>query len=170
MKHCPPPWSGMIIFNYLVSLHQHWWGTSPPGTTLQHLLKQLHRLHTSPKKDNIQGPRNHGFLGIFGDCWGIFGIFGQILGFLVKIRSESCRRLRDLQKSIVILSNGAIWTRNVSLLKNTLPPKKMIIWRLIFLALRRSGMYRRLRDLQNSVLILSNGAVWTRNVTFFKKT
>ena len=64
----------------------------------------------------------HGFFNIFLDFWGIFGIFGQILRFLVKIRSESCRRLRDLQKSIVILSNGAIWTRNVSLLKKTLPP------------------------------------------------
>ena len=56
------------------------------------------------------------------NCWGIFGILGQILGFLVKIRSESCRRLRDLQKSIVILSNGAVWTRNVTLLMKTLPP------------------------------------------------
>ena len=26
-----------------------------------------------------------------------------------------------------ILSNGAVWTRNVTLLKKTLPPKKMII-------------------------------------------
>ena len=58
----------------------------------------------------------HGFLSIFLDFWGIFWIFGQILGFLVKINSESCRRLRDLQKSIVILSNGAVWTRNVTLL------------------------------------------------------
>ena len=66
----------------------------------------------------------HGFLGIFGDFSGIFGIFGQILGFLVKIRSESCRRLRDLQKSIVILSNGAVLTRNASLLKKSLPLKK----------------------------------------------
>ena len=64
----------------------------------------------------------HGFLDIFLNFFGIFGIFNQILKFLVKIRSESCRRLRDLQKSIVILSNGAIWTRNVSLLKNTLTP------------------------------------------------
>ena len=59
------------------------------------------------------------FFWIFG---GIFWIFGQIFGFLVKMRSESCRRLRDLQKSIVILSNGAVWTRNVTLLMKTLPP------------------------------------------------
>ena len=58
----------------------------------------------------------HGFFGIFGDFSGIFWIFCQILGFLAPGRSESCRRLRDLQKSIVILSNGAVWTRNVSLL------------------------------------------------------
>ena len=30
-------------------------------------------------------------------------------------------------------------------------------------------MSRRLRDLRNSVLILSNGAVWTRNVSLLKK-
>ena len=64
----------------------------------------------------------HGFFGIFLNLFGIFWIFGQILGFLVKIRSESCRRLRDLQKSIVILSNGAVWTRNVTLLMKTLIP------------------------------------------------
>ena len=64
------------------------------------------------------------FLRIF---WGIFRIFGQILWFLVPGRSESCRRLRDLQKSIVILSNGAVWTRNVTLLMKELPPQKLII-------------------------------------------
>ena len=30
------------------------------------------------------------------------------------------RRLRDLQKSIVIFSNGAVWTRNASLLKTNI--------------------------------------------------
>ena len=64
----------------------------------------------------------HGFFNIFRDFWGMFGIFGKILGFLAPGRSESCRRLRDLQKSIVILSNGAVWTRNVTLLMKTLTP------------------------------------------------
>ena len=45
---------------------------------------------------------------------------------------ESCRHFRDLQKSIVILSNEAAWTRNVTLLMKTLPLEKMLIWRLIF--------------------------------------
>ena len=90
-------------------------------------------LEASPMVRSALGPRNaakpqwksmeiHGLLGIFEDFLGIFGIFDQILLFLVKIRSESCRRLRDLQKSIVILSNGAVWTRNVTLLMKTLPP------------------------------------------------
>ena len=66
--------------------------------------------------------RIHGLLGIFQKFLGIFRIFGQILGFLAPGRSESCRRLRDLQKSVVILSNGAVWTRNLTLLMKTLPP------------------------------------------------
>ena len=65
------------------------------------------------------------FLIIFLDFLNIFGIVGPILCFLAPGRSESCRRLRDLQKSIVILSN--VWTRNVTLLMKTLPPLKMII-------------------------------------------
>ena len=110
----------------------------------------------------------HWFLNIFLDFLGIFGIVGQILGFLVPGRSDSCRRLRDLQKSIVILSNGAVWTRNVTLLMKHYPVKNVDLTP-HFLALRRSGMYRRLRDLQKSVVIFSNGAVWTRNVTFLTK-
>ena len=74
----------------------------------------------------------YGFLSIFLNFCGIFWIFGQILRFLAPGRSESCRRLRDLQKSIVILSNGAVWTRNVTLLMKTLPPKQMLICCLVF--------------------------------------
>ena len=39
--------------------------------------------------------------------------------FLAWGRTESCRRFRDLQKSIVILSNGGVWIRNVTYLTKT---------------------------------------------------
>ena len=34
-------------------------------------------------------------------------------------RSESCRRCRDLQRSVVLLSNGAVWIRNMTFLIKT---------------------------------------------------
>ena len=43
-------------------------------------------------------------------------------GFLALGRWESCGHFQDLQKSIVILLSGAVWTRNVTLLMKTLTP------------------------------------------------
>ena len=39
----------------------------------------------SPHRSPHRNPRNPWILGIFRDFWGIFGIFSQILRFLVKI-------------------------------------------------------------------------------------
>ena len=58
------------------------------------------------------------------DYWIAKNIFVRLCVLLAPGRSESCRRFRDLQKSIVILSNGAVWARHVTLLMKTLPPKK----------------------------------------------
>ena len=55
---------------------------------------------------------------------GVVGqMFGPILGFLALGRSESCRRFPDLQKSVVILSKRAVWTRNVAFVIKALLPK-----------------------------------------------
>ena len=65
--------------------------------------------------------------------------FDPILCFLTPGRSESCRRFRDLQKSIVILSNGAVWTRNVTLVMKTLPPNKNVDLTLDFFGFEEVG-------------------------------
>ena len=51
---------------------------------------------------------------------------GQICGmmrffFFALGKSGSCRRFRDLQKSVVLLSKRAVWTRSVTWLIKTLP-------------------------------------------------
>ena len=106
------------------------------------------------KCSGMQNPPliSRGFLNFVSRLW--FDVF-----FLVPGRLESCRRFRDLQKSIVILSSGAVWTRSVKLLMKTLPPPKDVSLTLDFLALRRSGMYGRFRNFQKSIVILSSGAV-----------
>ena len=98
--------------------------------------------------------------------------------------TESWRFFQDLSRRTHKGPYGPIWAptrtgptlgnarshldpKRITFEENT-TPLKMIISRLCFLALRRSGMSRRLRDLQNSVLILSNGAVWTRNASLLK--
>ena len=60
----------------------------------------------------------------FSGFGGYFREFWSILCFLAPGRSESCRHLRDLQKSIVILSNRAVWTQEVTFLMKTRPPKE----------------------------------------------
>ena len=64
--------------------------------------------------------------------------FDPVLCSLAPGRSESCRHFRDLQKSIVILSNEAVWTRNMTCLIKTLPQKRNIDLNFEILALRRS--------------------------------
>ena len=55
------------------------------------------------------------------------------------------------------------------LMRNTLPLKNVDLT-LELLALRRSGKCRQFRDLQKSIVILSNGAAWIRNLTRSMKT
>ena len=85
-----------------------------------------------------------------------------VLCFLPLGRSESGSRFRDLQKSVVILSRRAVWIRSIIfLIKQHYPLKANVDPTFEFLALRRSGTCRCFRDLQKSIIILSNGAVWT---------
>ena len=117
------PWSHHLQLCHLDPLFQQL--EDAASQAKDNLMRRHGLLLQEMKKVRSTKGSPQGSLGISGNFWdlsGIFWIFSEISGFLVKISSESCRRLRDLQKSIVILSNGAIWTRNVTLLMKTLPP------------------------------------------------
>ena len=102
-----------------------------------------------------------GFFWYFLDFWSNIRVFGQNKIGIVQTPPRSAEINRYFVKRSHLDPKRHTFDENTT-------PLKMIISRLCFLALRRSGMSRRLRDLRNSILILSNGAVWTRNVTLLK--
>ena len=73
----------------------------------------LHGLQGVPQGPPQGVPRKHVFWGVFWICWGLFGIFGKILRFLVKKYVFCASPAKAMQNHLEISSKTLFWTRNV---------------------------------------------------------